>query len=332
MNRRTRLLILAGLLAASTSARAADLEHLTVQLALSPAGSEAALFLAEEKGWYRDAGLDVEILDGRGSAAAIQLVANGQSDVGQGELGPMASAIEKGAKIKAIAGWAQKTDISVFVDKDGPIKTPQDLKGHTVATLATGPWPPVLVPFLAHVGLTKSDITLSYLDGSALFATYSSGRVDALMSIGPYVLPIVNPIRPSRTFDAVDYGIVAPGSGMFVRDTTLASKADSLRRLVRVQIAAWNYVYDGHQDEAVAAILKQRPNAKLNPVVIRGQIDAYQPYFFTPNTKGMPFGWQSPKDWADGIRSMEEAGIIKAGHVPSDYFTNDLIDAKVSPN
>ncbi len=302
-------------------------EHLSVQLPFQPAGSDAAVFLIAENGWAKKAGLDLDLLDGRGSASAIALVAAGQSDVGQGELGPAAVAIDKGAPIKAIAGWAQRPAISVFVDKDGPIKTPQDLRGKSITLIATSPWVPVLDTFLKHAGLQRSDVTLMFVDPSAMFATYSSRRADTMMAIGPYELPIVDPKRPSRTMDAADYGLITPGSGMFARESTIAAKHDALVKLIKLEIDAWNYIYAGHQDEAVQAIIKQRPNGKFNPSVLRGQIDAYHAYFTTPNTVGRPYGWQSSIDWGNAIASLQEAGVLKPGHKPSDFFTNELVEA-----
>ena len=74
-----------------------------------------------------------------------------------------------------------------------------------------------------------------------------------------------------------------------------------------------------------ARIPKARPNAKLNPDVLKGQIRQYRPYFETANTKGKPIGWQSEDDWRETIASMEEAGLLKPGSKPSDYFTNRCV-------
>ena len=42
----------------------------------------------------------------------------------------------------------------------------------------------------------------------------------------------------------------------------------------------------------------------------------------TPHTVGKPIGWQSEADWAAAIKTMVEAGVIKPGHKPGDFYTN----------
>ena len=62
-------------------------DKLSVRLDFSPWGVQAAMHLAKNKGWFKDAGLDVDIQDGRGSGNTIQLVNAGQVDVGQVQVG-----------------------------------------------------------------------------------------------------------------------------------------------------------------------------------------------------------------------------------------------------
>src|ERR1700730_14931026 len=84
----------------SSASGLARAERLAVRLDFLPVGFHAAMHLAKEKGWFAREGLDVEIQDGNGSLNTIQLVASGQADVGQVQLGVMAIAREKGLPIK----------------------------------------------------------------------------------------------------------------------------------------------------------------------------------------------------------------------------------------
>ncbi len=52
----------------------------------------------------------------------------------------------------------------------------------------------------------------------------------------------------------------------------------------------------------------------------------YRNFLTTPATKTMPVCFQSPADWANAIKGMEDAKVIPAGTKPADYFTNDYID------
>src|ERR1700710_1707116 len=72
-------------------------DKLSVRLDFSPWGVQAAMHLAQNRGWFKEAKLDVDIQDGRGSGNTIQLVNAGQADVGQVQVGLVGSARAKGA-------------------------------------------------------------------------------------------------------------------------------------------------------------------------------------------------------------------------------------------
>ena len=64
----------------------------------------------------------------------------------------------------------------------------------------------------------------------------------------------------------------------------------------------------------------------LNAQILKDEIEGYRPFMDTENSRNLPFGAQSEVDWANTLRAMEAAEVIKTGSKPSDYFTNALID------
>jgi len=127
---------------------------------------------------------------------------------------------------------------------------------------------------------------------------------------------------------AGDAGIVFPSFGLVSNEETIKKRPAVLRKLVQVNIRAWEYIYQSpaNLEEGVKAIMSERPQAKLDADLLRGQIVAYREFFDTPNTKGKRFGWQAEADWVAAIKSMETAGAIKAGRKPSEYYTNQFVD------
>ena len=300
-------------------------EKIKFLLDFAPWGGHAAAHLAVQKGWFKEEGLDVEVLDGRGSVSTIQLVGAGQADVGMAQLGPMATArTTANLPLKSIAGWMRKGDLAVLVDSRANLNTVKDLAGKKLALFAASPFVPFLDMFFKNGGITKEAAQLVYVDPSAMVTAYTSGQADGVMTAGPYGMAIAELVRPTKLILAADYGIAYPSYGLFATESTIAQKKEALRKLVKVQVRAWNYIYDGHVDEGVDAIIKQRPDAKLNPVVLKRHLELYRDFFETPNTKGKTFGWQADADWKEALESMERAGLIKAGWKTSDFFTNDF--------
>jgi NitT/TauT family transport system substrate-binding protein len=124
---------------------------------------------------------------------------------------------------------------------------------------------------------------------------------------------------------ASDGGINLPSYGLVATDAVLAAKRDALRRLVQVQQRTWQWLKDGHLDDGVAAIVKQRPDARLDSEILREQLRLSITTFDTPATMGKPIGWQAETDWDAGLATQLAAGVIKPGLKAADFYTNELI-------
>lgn len=234
--------LIAGSIMALTGSAALAQEALTVRMDFIAWGTHAAMHLASEKGWFEEAGLDVTVQDGTGSGNTIQLVAAGQVDVGQVQLGVMAIAKEKGADLVSIAGWFRKSDLAVLVDRDSDIKTGSDLKGKSIVNFNGSPWSPYIASFLKNHGLNETDVSIVAVAPPALMSTYTAKQADTVMTTAPFGLPIIETARPSRAILMADAGIAFPSYGLIVRRETLEAKAEALKKLVDVQVRAWDYI------------------------------------------------------------------------------------------
>lgn len=309
-----------GLQSGSASAQ----EKLSVRLDFSPWGVQAAMHLAKNAGWFKEAGLDVDIQDGRGSGNTIQLVNAGQADVGQVQVGLLGAARGQGAALRSIAVFERKTDLCVLVDRDAPLNRVADLKGKTLVVFAASPWAPLIDSYLKSGGLTRADVKVDFVDPAALWGTYIAKRADGLMSTANSALPIAEASRPSKCLSAADAGISYPSYGLVARDDTIEKKGAALRKLIKIQQRAWERLRTNPED-GVKAMIAERPDAKLDPKVLREQIKLTLDYFDTPATKGKPIGWQAKEDWEATLKSLEAAGVVKPGWKADDYFTNALM-------
>lgn len=326
--RTRRVLVLGGaacLAAAALVQPALAQEKLTVRLDFSPWGGHAAMHLAQHKGWFAEAGLQVDVQDGRGSGNTLQLVNAGQADVGQVQLGLLPQARDNGAQVKSFAGFGRRTDLAVLVDRDSPITKVQDFAGKSLVVFAASPWAPFVDYWLKAGGLDRQKVNVMFVDPAALWGTYTAKRADGLMTTVPSALPIAEASRPSKAILAEDVGIAFPSYGLIATEQTIERRKEALRKLVRVQARAWEYLRT-HLDEGVEAIVKQRPDAKIDAKALREQIRLTIEFFDTPATKGKPIGWQAEADWNASLKALEAAGAIKPGWSAANYYTNALVD------
>ncbi|WP_315837808.1 ABC transporter substrate-binding protein [Bradyrhizobium prioriisuperbiae] len=314
-------------LAFAAPATAAD--AIRVRLDWTPWGDQAPFHLAQQSGLFKKYGLDVTLDDGNGSVSTVQIVGNGEYDVGHASLAPMAIARSKGLPVKAIAGFIQENDIGLLVPKDGSIKGPADLKGKKIAFTAGSLEAPFIDRFLAAGKLKRDDVELLNVDAAGKAGMYMTSRTDAAFSSVPFFLAVVEAQRPSTAVRFSENGLKFPSFGLFATEKTITAKRDPLKRFVSVVAGCWAYIFNGHEDEGVKAIIAARPQSKLDPKVLRQQIDTLKDYALTEAVKSLPFGSMALGDWQQAVSILSEGGLLGQTIDPKDLFTNDLIDPKI---
>jgi NitT/TauT family transport system substrate-binding protein len=306
-------------------------DAISVRVDFAPWGVHGALHLAQAKGWIKDSNLVMDLQDGTGTLNTINLVAAGKVDVGLVQVGPMAVARANGLPVKSFAGYLRKGDLSVIVDAAKGPKTVKELAGKKIVCFANSPWAPFIDQYIKMIGLQKGtgadQVNAVMVSPAAMVSTFASGDADGFFSLSEFGEPLVMDTRPGRSFLAADAGIVFPSYGLVTTDDSLTKRKDALRRLSETQTRAWTYIYENpaHIDEAVAAIMAARADKQLKTEVLKAQLVLSKDFLNTPNTQGKPNGWQSTDDWTLAIKSMTEAGLLKPGAKPDDFFTNDLI-------
>jgi NitT/TauT family transport system substrate-binding protein len=300
-------------------------EPLSLIFALGVGGSQAPILLAQEKGWYREAGVDLDVRIGRGSAYAVQMAGAGQVDVGEGSLTTMATAVRKGVAVSSIFAAQRRSDMAMLVERDSPITGPADVKGKRLLCFATSPWVPYIDAYLRRGGLTRRDVTVVMADPGAIFTTWSAGGVDAFLTVPSYAQPLVDKTRPTKALHTSDVGLPTLGTGYVVTRETAATKREVMKRFIAVTQRAILYMDSGHEDEAAAAALAQKPNERINPELLKRQIINRRPYSDSDATMRQPIGWQAESDWKAAMTAMEEVKLLEPGSAPQDFYTNDYI-------
>jgi NitT/TauT family transport system substrate-binding protein len=326
MTRRAALFAISTALLCGLAAAASAQEKVTILLDYSyPEGIHASLHLATEKGWYKEAGLDVEVKDGKGSVFTVQQIAAGQADIGLAQLPSMASGASNGMSVTSIMAFSRKGDNGLVVARDSGINTLADFKGKKLVSIAGGAVGPFIDPFLKAGGLARSDVNTVIVDGSALASTYTSGGADGIVTIAGYFIPTVEKVRPSKAILFSDVGLNLPGYGLIVHKSTLEKRPEVLRKIVEINQRAWAYMAAGHYDEGADAIVNQRASLRPDRESLAAQVTFYGGMIDTPATKGKPIGWQSETDWQEALRLMSEVGVLRDKVNAADMYTNKFI-------
>src|SRR5262245_2141153 len=155
------LVLSVGLSSSAGAQRSADLKKVSLRLDFLIRGHHSGFYVALAKGWYKDAGLDVSIAEGTGSAATAQSVAAGNDTFGFVDATSMIAANAQGAGLKMVANMRAKNGTAIMVRKDSSINTPADLAGKKLAITPPGTFFYNVWPLYAQAaGIDASKVNL----------------------------------------------------------------------------------------------------------------------------------------------------------------------------
>src|SRR4051794_24290456 len=132
----------------------------TFQLNWTAGGPNAGFAAALGEGFYKQAGLDVTIVQGNGSGNTAQLVASGRSQLAYADAVPVSQLIAKGAPMKIVSTIYQSNPNEVTALKKTGVKSLKDLVGKKVGVPAGSSQAPMLPLFLSANGLKEADMTM----------------------------------------------------------------------------------------------------------------------------------------------------------------------------
>ena len=308
------------------TSRAASLKPVSVTLDWVYQGPNAGFMVAREKGFYTEAGFDVSITAGKGSASTAQLVAAKACQVGFVDGFVVGNGNSKGMNIKSVGSIFRRNPCSIMVFEDSPIKTAKDLEGKTVAISAGSAVIQQLPAFCKGAGVDASKIQIVNLDPAGIGPALITGKVDA---IGAYVSSYVPTLeirgkKPVRILWFSDAGVIAVSNGITMHDDLIKSDPGLVRAFVSATMKGFLYGRQ-HPDEAVAAVKTYQPT--VDSAITHRELEVSWKLWLTPNTMGKPLGWASEADWKSTISVLHQYGGVTAPINPAELFTNEFVPA-----
>jgi NitT/TauT family transport system substrate-binding protein len=179
----TRLVLAAGLAAASlASAPALAQQKVDFILNWVPGGDHAPYYYAKKMGWYKDAGIDLNIEPGKGSAVAVQKVAAGANPIGLADMPNALTLRGKGADTVGVFNVYANSPQGLYWLKSSGIKTVKDLAGKKIGNPA-GDGARTIWPALAKAnGIDPNSVTWVNIDANSKLAALKSKAIDATTS------------------------------------------------------------------------------------------------------------------------------------------------------
>ena len=146
----------------------------------------ATFLVAQDKGYYKEAGLDVTLEQGRGSATTALLLSQGGFDIAHLNITNAAQMISKGGAIKVVGIYQHKTAAAIIGIK-GKVKLdgPQSLKGIKIGSTPGGSDGLSLKVFTAANKMKPGDLNVVALDANAKTTALFGGTIDVVSGDSP---------------------------------------------------------------------------------------------------------------------------------------------------
>ncbi len=226
----------------------------------------AGYYVAADKGYYKDMGLDVELLPGGPDVVPSQKVLTGAADIGVDWVGSLLANRDKGQPLVDIAQFYQSSGMMLIAKKSSGIKTVADLKGRKVGVWTGGNE----FEFRAALDKYKLDNSIDNNKDMTVIKqgfemdSFLNGQLEAAhaMTYNEYQVVLEAGIKP-EDLNIISYN--AEGVGMledhlFVTEDTLKAKKDVLAKFLAASQKGWQDAVKD-QNYAVDAVMKRADKA-----------------------------------------------------------------------
>ena len=275
--RKTTLLLSLLLAGAVGSAAAAD--KVTVQLKWLPQAQFAGYYVAQAKGFYKDAGLDVTIKPGGPDIAPAQVLAAKGADLTVDWMPSALAAREAGVPMVNVAQIFNRSGMMLTCKKSSGVSTPKDFKGKTLGVWFGGNEYPFL-SWMGTLGLKTGgatpDVTVLKQGFNVDPLLQNQAACISTMIYNEYWQVIDAGVKPSElvTFPYEDQGVATLEDGLYARGPDLqdAAYVAKLAKFVKATVQGWQYALK-NQDEAVKIVLAADSSGGSTAAVQKRQLE-----------------------------------------------------------
>jgi putative hydroxymethylpyrimidine transport system substrate-binding protein len=301
-------------------------EKLTLDLDFYPNPDHAGIYMAQEEGFFEEAGLEVAIDSPSDPAAPIKDVAAGRADLAITYEPEVALAREQGLDVVAVAALVNQPLTSLMwlqaSGKDAINGVP-DLKGKTVSYAGIPYQEAFMRTIVARAGLQPSDINLVNV-GFGLLPSLISGKAQAMLGGYSNVEgvdlrergkdPVITPVD--------QLGVPTYDELVFVaRRSTLEESGDKIRLFISALKRGTEAAVKSPA-KATEAILAA--NKDLEPKLAAAEVEATLP-LLGARTEGQPYGYMDPKEWEAFAAWMRDEELISTLPKASELLTNSYL-------
>lgn len=305
--------------------------EVTFQLNWEPNGFQSPYFLARERGFYEEEGIDVRFVEGHGSPFAAEETARGRADFGLAGGSAVLSVQSEGLSPLAVAAVTQKTPAAVYTLRDvfgEPFERPEQLAGKTVAPSATKTR--ILTAQLLEDTGIREEVELLPVDAYTHHRVghkLMDGEVDAAVGV------VTNGIELEREYDR-EADELPIGDHLAIYGMTLVTNPEfadeqpnTVKSFLRATARGWAAATN-NPDEAVDALVARNATLERNREIERIKFEmAANALQFTEHVREFGWGNHDSARWQNLGNTLRETDLLDGNIDPDAAWTNEFLDA-----
>ncbi|WP_277988974.1 ABC transporter substrate-binding protein [Ktedonosporobacter rubrisoli] len=274
---------------------------------MEPTPNHTGIYVAQQKGWYRQAGIDLQILPFSSTVLPDTLVANGQADIGISTTEQIVLDKIAGQPVISIAAITAHNDDACFTLDKGNITRLRDLDGKKFGEEGVAYEEGIMREALQYDG-GKGDFQKIIITTGTLQAVLT-GEVDFSCEYGLSIREALYKGMKLKVFPLTEYGVPDYYTPNFITSPSLLKEKFKLLKNF-MQITQRGYEFARNEPEAAAHLLMQGTAAGTFPDTgLLENVQAYLSHRYTD--PGQPWGIQKKRVWDAYIHFVLAKGLLR---------------------
>jgi NitT/TauT family transport system substrate-binding protein len=313
--------------AEATKEPSSDPVTVKLQLKWVPQAQFAGYFVAQDKGYYAEEGLKVEILPGGPDIVPEQQVAGGSADIGVDWVASLLTSQEQEMPLVQIAQIYQKSGLVLVSKKAAGINSPADLKGKKVGNWMGGNEFEILALFDKYKLDSGKD--LKFTKQGFTMDQFLGGELDAAsaMTYNEYQVVLESGVKPEdlNVIDMNTEGVAMLEDNLFANKEWLVANKETAAKFVRASLKGWK---DAIADPAAAvdSVMKQAEEGSTTKEHQLKMMEEVAKLILPEGFDSAKMGYTDEAAFKQTADIVHQFGVIKEPANVAEAYTNEIVE------
>lgn len=299
-------------------------EKFTFALNWFPVGDHAAYWVALDKGYFSERGLDVTLENSKGSADSISKVDSGRADAGLADSAVVIASRARGTTVKVVGMVFDKTPLNIFSRAENPVTNPKDLEGKTIGAPPGDGQRQMWPAFAKANNIDESKVTWVNVEPAAKIAALAEKRVD---TVADYTTGLPLYEKPMGVGNVVmmpwaDHGFDMYSMSIMASEATMNERPDVLKKFLEAAYMGWRDVM-ANPEEALAIFKKRVP--EIDEELIGANMKLGLALMDTDRYKANGIGWVEEAKMCNSVELVNTYMGLPAKVECADVYTVDFL-------